>query len=157
MSGMSSVGGRGVYEAGDQRNVKDSEVKHADRYKEGQPNSHVAIDSSTQTYAGMSAQSRTNSPERRRQGTQIAAGRHLLTPLCLQREKEPEPISQEARDSQADPTLPVSVSTAVFVRDPNQRGVLQAKKHGNEPSKGAKIDAEIQQEEEEMLKKKGIK
>lgn len=33
----------------------------------------------------------------------------------------------------------------------------KARKHGNEPSKGAKIDAEIQQEEEEMLKKKGIK
>ncbi|KAI4146352.1 MAG: hypothetical protein LQ341_002116 [Variospora aurantia] len=102
MSGTSNVGGRGVYEAGDQRNVKDSEIKQADRYKEGQPNSHLANDSSTH------------------------------------REKEPEPISQEARDSQAEPTLP-------------------AKKHGNEPSKGAKIDAEIQQEEEEMLKKKGIK
>ncbi|KAL8958846.1 MAG: hypothetical protein Q9193_004174 [Seirophora villosa] len=135
MSGMSSVGGSGVYEAGDQRNVKDSEVKHAERYKEGQPNSHVAIDSSTQR---TSAQSQTNSHERRRQGTQIAAGRHLLISPCLQREKEPEPISKEARDSQIDPTLP-------------------AKKHGNEPSKGAKIDAEIQQEEEEMLKKKGIK
>ena len=33
--------------------------------------------------------------------------------------------------------------------------IEQAKNHGNEPSKGAKIDAEIQQEEEEMLKKKG--
>lgn len=32
---------------------------------------------------------------------------------------------------------------------------LQAKNHGNEPSKGAKIDAEIQAEEEEILKKKG--
>ena len=31
----------------------------------------------------------------------------------------------------------------------------QAKNHGNEPSKGAKIDAEIQAEEEETLKKKG--
>ncbi|KAL9022496.1 MAG: hypothetical protein Q9185_000403 [Variospora sp. 1 TL-2023] len=108
MSGTSNVGGRGVYEAGDQRNVKDSDIKQADRYKEGQPNSHLANDSSTHIHAGSL------------------------------REKEPEPISQEARDSQADPTLP-------------------AKKHGNEPSKGAKIDAEIQQEEEEMLKKKGIK
>ncbi|KAL9596763.1 MAG: hypothetical protein Q9219_005588 [cf. Caloplaca sp. 3 TL-2023] len=96
MSGTSSVGGRGVYEAGDQRNYKDSEINEAERYKEGQPNSHLATDS-----------------------------------------KEPA-ISQEARDSQADPTLP-------------------AKKHGNEPSKGAKIDAELQQEEEELLKKKGIK
>ncbi|KAI4096903.1 MAG: hypothetical protein LQ348_004714 [Seirophora lacunosa] len=132
MSGMSSVGGSGVYEAGDQRNVKDSEVKHADRYKEGQPNSHVAIDSKDER----SIANKLAREEKAR--TQVAAGRHLLTSLCLQREKEPEPISQEARDSQADPTLP-------------------AKKHGNEPSKGAKIDAEIQQEEEEMLKKKGIK
>jgi hypothetical protein len=31
----------------------------------------------------------------------------------------------------------------------------QAKNHGNEPSKGAKIDKEIQEEEEEILKKKG--
>ncbi|KAL8869021.1 MAG: hypothetical protein Q9174_004585 [Haloplaca sp. 1 TL-2023] len=52
--------------------------------------------------------------------------------------QEGSDISKEAKDSQADPTLP-------------------AKKHGNEPSKGAKIDAELQQEEEEMLKKKGIK
>ena len=48
MSGTSSVGGRGVYEAGDQRNVKDSEKNEAQRYKEGQPNSHIANDSSTQ-------------------------------------------------------------------------------------------------------------
>ena len=27
--------------------------------------------------------------------------------------------------------------------------------HGNEPSKGAKVDAELQQEEEEELKRKG--
>lgn len=27
--------------------------------------------------------------------------------------------------------------------------------HGNEPSKGAKVDAEIQAEEEEYLKRKG--
>ena len=32
---------------------------------------------------------------------------------------------------------------------------VKAKNHGNEPSKGAKIDAEIQAEEEEILKKKG--
>ena len=47
MSGTSSVGGRGVYEAGDQRNSKDSETNIADRYHEGQPNSHKANDSST--------------------------------------------------------------------------------------------------------------
>lgn len=32
--------------------------------------------------------------------------------------------------------------------------MLQAKAHGNEPSKGAKIDAELQAEEEETINKK---
>jgi hypothetical protein len=33
--------------------------------------------------------------------------------------------------------------------------VIQAKNHGNEPSKGAKIDQELREEEEAELKKKG--
>jgi len=33
--------------------------------------------------------------------------------------------------------------------------ILQAKNHGNEPSKGAKIDQELREEEEAELKKKG--
>ncbi|KAF6229199.1 hypothetical protein HO133_007315 [Letharia lupina] len=112
MSGTSSVGGRGVYEAGDQRNSKDSETNVADRYHEGQPNSHKANDSKDE--------------------------RSIANKLAREgkRQHEPEEISKEAAEYQKDPTLP-------------------AKNHGNEPSKGAKIDAEIQQEEEEMLKKKG--
>ena len=46
MSGTSSVGQGSVYEAGDQRNSKDSEIKGAERYKEGKENSHKANDSS---------------------------------------------------------------------------------------------------------------
>lgn len=46
MSGSSSVGQASVYEAGDQRNSKESESKHAERYHEGQKNSHLANDSS---------------------------------------------------------------------------------------------------------------
>ncbi|KAF6234074.1 hypothetical protein HO173_007904 [Letharia columbiana] len=112
MSGTSSVGGRGVYEAGDQRNSKDSETNVADRYHEGQPNSHKANDSKDE--------------------------RSIANKLAREgkRQNEPEEISKEAAEYKKDPTLP-------------------AKNHGNEPSKGAKIDAEIQQEEEEMLKKKG--
>ena len=45
-------------------------------------------------------------------------------------------MSEEARASQIDPTLP-------------------ARLHGNEPSKGAKIDQELQDEEEEYLRRKG--
>lgn len=47
MSGTSSVGQASVYEAGDQRNSKESESQHAERYHEGQKNSHLANDSST--------------------------------------------------------------------------------------------------------------
>ena len=47
MSGTSNVGGRGVYEAGDQRNAPDSEINERERYKEGKENSHKANDSST--------------------------------------------------------------------------------------------------------------
>lgn len=47
MSGMSNVGNRGVYEAGDQRTSKDSEEQQADRFHEGKENSHKASDSST--------------------------------------------------------------------------------------------------------------
>ncbi|KAK4693400.1 hypothetical protein P7C71_g3992, partial [Lecanoromycetidae sp. Uapishka_2] len=100
MSGTSSVGGRGVYEAGDQRTVKDSEIKDAERYKEGQPNSHLANDS------------------------------------IPKHQDEPEPMGKEEAEFKKDPTLP-------------------AKNHGNEPSKGAKIDAELKEEEEAILKKKG--
>ncbi|KAI9857626.1 MAG: hypothetical protein M1824_004744 [Vezdaea acicularis] len=41
--------------------------------------------------------------------------------------------------------------TKAFKKDPT----LPAQLHGNEPSKGAKIDKELQEEEEEELRKKG--
>ncbi|KAJ8122887.1 hypothetical protein O1611_g9727 [Lasiodiplodia mahajangana] len=41
--------------------------------------------------------------------------------------------------------------TAASKRDPT----LPAKLHGNEPSKGAKVDASLQSEEEEYLRRKG--
>lgn len=47
MSGYSNVGTSGVYEAGDQRNVKKSEVQQAERFNEGQKGSHSNLDSST--------------------------------------------------------------------------------------------------------------
>lgn len=50
MSGNSNVGNAGVYEAGDQRTVKDSvleEQKKENRFHEGKENSHLANDSST--------------------------------------------------------------------------------------------------------------
>lgn len=52
------------------------------------------------------------------------------------REKEGEEKSLEDRQREQDATLP-------------------ARAHGNEPSKGAKIDQELREEDEAMLKKKG--
>ena len=52
------------------------------------------------------------------------------------REKEGEEKSLEDRQREQDATLP-------------------ARAHGNEPSKGAKIDQELREEEQAVLKKKG--
>ncbi|KAF2451311.1 hypothetical protein P171DRAFT_425826 [Karstenula rhodostoma CBS 690.94] len=118
MSGQSNVGNSGVYEAGDQRNYKDSEIKQAQeeaRFHEGKQNSHLAQDSKDE-------RSIANKLERE-----------------AKREKEPEnQLSEEDRASQLDSTLP-------------------AKLHGNEPSKGAKIDQQLKEEEDEELRRKGKK
>ncbi|PSN61635.1 hypothetical protein BS50DRAFT_592589 [Corynespora cassiicola Philippines] len=52
------------------------------------------------------------------------------------REHESEPVSEETLLTQKDSTLP-------------------AKVHGNEPSKGAKIDQALEDEEAEYLRRKG--
>lgn len=46
MSGTSSVGTSGVYQADDQRTVPDAEKNNAERYEEGKENSHKPNDSS---------------------------------------------------------------------------------------------------------------
>ncbi|KAI5198420.1 hypothetical protein E4T39_06808 [Aureobasidium subglaciale] len=55
------------------------------------------------------------------------------------REKEDEQESLQTQQIKQDATLPI----------------VQARSHGNEPSKGAKIDQQIKEEEEAELKKKG--
>ncbi|MCJ1411656.1 hypothetical protein MMC19_005747 [Ptychographa xylographoides] len=111
MSGTSSVGQSSVYEAGDQRNVKDSEKETAERYKEGKENSHQSNDSKDE--------------------------RSIANRLANEeRKNNKDESTKETQQLKKDPTLP-------------------ARSHGNEPSKGAKIDAEIQAEEEEELRRKG--
>ncbi|KAI1324453.1 hypothetical protein F5Y16DRAFT_305532 [Xylariaceae sp. FL0255] len=56
--------------------------------------------------------------------------------------------NEEKKDKQADEDTP---EVAALKEDPT----APAKMHGNEPSKGAKIDADLQAEEEEYLKRKG--
>ncbi|EFQ29597.1 hypothetical protein CGRA01v4_14876 [Colletotrichum graminicola] len=112
MSGQSSVGTSGVYEAGDQRNVKNSEKDTGDRFHEGKEHSHLANDSKDE--------------------------RTIANRLAAEEKKHREGEEEddaETRMSKKDSTLP-------------------AKMHGNEPSKGAKIDQELQEEDELRLKQK---
>ncbi|KAF2010087.1 hypothetical protein BU24DRAFT_414525 [Aaosphaeria arxii CBS 175.79] len=112
MSGNSSVGNSSVYEAGDQRNYKQSE-NQPERFHEGKENSHLALDSKDE--------------------------RSIANKLAREEQRSEEAnLSEEARLGQEDATLP-------------------ARAHGNEPSRGAKIDQELREEEEEYLRNKGKK
>ena len=117
MSGQSNVGNAAVYQADDQRTVPDSEIeqqKKDNRFHEGKENSHKALDSKDE--------------------------RSIANKLAREekRENEDEELSEEARLSKQDATLP-------------------ARAHGNEPSRGAKIDQQIREEEEAELAAKGKK
>ncbi|KAJ8108581.1 hypothetical protein OPT61_g8073 [Boeremia exigua] len=116
MSGTSNVGQAQVYEAGDQRNYKDSEIEEAkkeNRFHEGKENSHLALDSKDE-------RSIANKLEREKK----------------RENEEEEKLSEEDRLRKVDATLP-------------------AKLHGNEPSKGAKLDQELREEEQAELERKG--
>ncbi|KAM5346813.1 hypothetical protein ACJ41O_009818 [Fusarium nematophilum] len=110
MSGYSNVGNRGVYEAGDQRNVPEAERQTHERFNEGVSNSHIGVDSKDE--------------------------RSIANRLAAEEKKQQSGDDLETEQLKKDPTLP-------------------ARAHGNEPSKGAKIDAQLQAEEEEELKRKG--
>lgn len=131
----SNVGNPQVYEAGDQRNPKQSEMEQPERYSEGQANAHQ----------------NTDSKDERSIKNRLAAA------------EAADDSNQDSRETQLhkkDPTLPVCVFPRLALTCWTKRKRLttlnqQAKMHGNEPSRGAKIDAELQAEDEEMLKKKG--
>ncbi|KAI1433281.1 hypothetical protein GGR50DRAFT_515707 [Xylaria sp. CBS 124048] len=112
MSGNSQVGTSGIYEAGDQRNYKNSEAPRGQRFEEGVANSHLPNDSKDER----SIANRLENEERKqKQGTQD------------------DPLTAATKK---DPTLPAQL-------------------HGNEPSKGARVDADLQAEDEEYLRRKG--
>ncbi|KAL7795852.1 hypothetical protein V8C37DRAFT_373646 [Trichoderma ceciliae] len=110
MSGYSNDGTSGVYEAGDQRNVKRSEMQNAERYNEGQRGSHNANDSKDQ--------------------------RTIANRLAAEERRSEPGDDDETALSKKDPTLP-------------------AKMHGNEPSRGARVDAQLVADDEEYLRRKG--
>ncbi|KAI8167472.1 hypothetical protein K4K49_005308 [Colletotrichum sp. SAR 10_70] len=77
--------------------------------------------------------------ENSHQATDSKDERSIANRLAAEEKKDKEDDNDdtlETRLGKIDPTLP-------------------AKSHGNEPSRGAKIDAQIQAEEEEELRRKG--
>ncbi|KAI6711581.1 hypothetical protein JHW43_005859 [Diplocarpon mali] len=158
MSGTSKVGQASVYENGDQKNIPKSELeqeKKQSRFHEGKENSHKANDSSEcdKETCGRGLVAKRFPPEDERTiANKLAREEKVGLPHATeaeetwrerrsyanrkQREGEDEEESEETKALKKDPTLP-------------------AKMHGNEPSKGAKIDAQIQAEEEEELRRKG--
>ena len=158
MSG-SNVGESRLYEAGDQRNYSSNDpAVNRERFEEGKANSHKQLDSKDE--------------------------RSLPNKLAHEEKiesREDPATTFENMQSKKDPTLPVNTSPFLLNLDHslaqakyNEHTTLtlaelswlhrqplltsddpQAKFHGNEPSKGAKIDQEIADEEAEILKKKG--
>lgn len=131
MSGQSNVGNAQVYEAGDQRNPPNSEQNQATPYEEGKANSHNVNDPSiAHTPFFRPPQPLTaNSEDQRSIGNRLAAAEPQND------DSSRKNLDAESKAAQKDPTLP-------------------ARMHGNEPSKGAKIDKEIEDEEAEILAKK---
>ncbi|KAK4168629.1 hypothetical protein QBC43DRAFT_309296 [Cladorrhinum sp. PSN259] len=110
MSGNSSVGNSGVYEAGDQRTSKASELGSGARFNEGAANSHQLNDTKDSRSLANRAAAERQASDSNKDSLEVALGKE-------------------------DPTAP-------------------AKLHGNKPSRGAQIDAELQADDEATLKKK---
>lgn len=97
----------------------------------------------------------TSSPEKKRLASPIPNPVEYLSLQFLKRQNEPEPMGKEEAEYKKDPTLPVRQYLKTIWPVDWLVSSCQATNHGNEPSKGAKIDAELKAEEEETLKKKG--
>jgi hypothetical protein len=152
MSGNSSVGNSAVYQADDQRTVSDAtieEQKKENRFHEGKDNSHKATDSSMfilpssylEKLPALTSNLHLHSPSfhpPQQANATTEDERSIKNKLEREekRENESEDVSLDEQRRQQDATLP-------------------ARAHGNEPSKGAKIDQQIREEEEAELKRKG--
>jgi hypothetical protein len=199
MSGYSNVGNRGVYEAGDQRNISEAERKaqESDPYNEGKENSHNNLDSKDERSIAnrlaaeeqksesgddtetaqlkkdptLPARAHGNEPSK---GAKVdgvyEAGDQRNVSEAERKAQESDPYNEGKEnshnnlDSKDERSIANRLAaeekksesgddteTAQLKKDPT----LPARAHGNEPSKGAKVDAQLQAEEEEELKRKG--
>ncbi|KAK3990308.1 hypothetical protein QBC44DRAFT_65823 [Cladorrhinum sp. PSN332] len=132
MSKNSSVGNSRVYEAGDQHTSRASELGSGERrFNEGVPNSHQPNDTS-------------KSPDTCQQDTTDRL------PLRRISEDQRSLANRAAAERQASDSPQESLETTLGKKD----ATLPAKIHGNKPSRGAQIDAELQAEDEAAIRKK---
>lgn len=135
----SNVGSSGVYEAGDQRNPPDSEKDNATRHEEGKDNSHKLNDPSKSTsYLFVS----------------FTMLRVSTNETSIEDEKSIKNRLDAAEDQNDDNTGSSGKKLTVEDKLAQEDPTAPAKLHGNEPSRGAKIDAQILDEEEEILRRK---
>lgn len=154
MSGTSNVGNSQVYEAKDQRTSKNMD-DIADKFTEGKIGSHKSDDPSTFPFIipPFSSLSFTHYiplilPSPPSPASRAPANASLLLPpedersIANRLENESKHGDKDEEKSKEDELR-------------EQDATLPAKSHGNKPSKGAIIDQQIREEEEEILKKKG--
>jgi hypothetical protein len=143
----SNVGSASVYEAGDQRTVSDAEIQQEqkeNRFHEGKENSHKAQDSSMSLNLFLlPCYPLTCWPP----------PYPAITPLLTHTTEDERSIAnklerEEKRENEGE-------EKSLEDRQREQDATLPARAHGNEPSKGAKIDQELREEEEAELKRKG--
>ncbi|TVY84278.1 hypothetical protein LSUE1_G000260 [Lachnellula suecica] len=161
MSGTSNVGNSQVYEDGDQKNVPNSQIeqeKKENRFHEGKENSHKANDSKDErSIANKLAREEKRENEDEDESAEVTA---------LKKDPTAPVSSPPPPPSPSDPKIPFgffwqlslcrSYSYVLPSKFTSKLTLLfKAKMHGNEPSKGAKIDAQLQAEEEAELKRKG--
>lgn len=125
---MSNVGNPQVYESNEQRTSKQTDKNPKQKYDEGEGHAHQDLDSKydPSPWASLQILQLTNRDER-------SIGNRLAAAIKHSRSEES--------------TNPLT--------DPNVNPLGPATSHGNEPSKGAKVDAELKAEEEEILRRKG--
>jgi hypothetical protein len=148
----SNVGSASVYEAGDQRTVSDAEIQQEqkeNRFHEGKDNSHKAQDSSTfpplTLLPSYFPTLLSNPPSTHI----IETYEHILILFAEDERSIANKLEREAkRENEGE-------EKSLEDRQREQDATLPARAHGNEPSKGAKIDQELREEEEAELKRKG--
>jgi hypothetical protein len=131
-----------------------------DRFEEGKENSHLANDSSKLSSSSHLGIDDLSSDLPYNPSSLVPLSPSLVYSRLFQDRNLTKPTEDErtianklasAEKAEQESDAPKSKQAAQIAED----ATLPAKSHGNEPSRGAKIDQELREEEEAELKRKG--